>query len=869
MKKFLTSTILVLGLFLVAANCWAAGDPIRGKSLYSICVACHGANGEGKKINNAPRIAGQYDWYVQRQLTNYRDGIRGVHIDDITGMQMRSIAITLKTDQDIIDVTSYVSTLKSEPTQKTMEGDLEAGKQAYATCLACHGVDGNGNKALNSPRISGLQDWYIARQLNHFKIGARGRLKNDLIGQQMRPMAMGLDEKAINNLAVYISSMKGDPSLMNSAEGSSGSTQSTSKMLASVTHANLQPGNPIQGKNLFGICVACHGSNGEGKKINNAPRISGQHEWYIQQQLINYRDGIRGIHIDDITGMQMRSIAITLKTDQDISDVSAYLATLKSETPRKTIEGDLMAGKQAYGTCVACHGGDGNGNKALNAPKIAGLQDWYIARQLNHFKIGARGRIQRDLTGQQMRPMAMALDETAINNLAFYITSLEGSPGLETTVAEASSSSQPSMSQMMASATPASLNTSEPLYSTCTACHGENGEGKQWLGAPRLSGQHDWYLERQLKNWQEGIRGTHPQDVYGFQMRPMAMVLSDENAIRQVVEYIGGLESPKPEATFQGDLQAGQGLYATCAACHGPGGMGIQALNAPKIAGLPDWYLARQLNGFKNGHRGENTRDVYGQQMRPMAMALTDQEAVNNVTAYIASFSDSGATPAVAATTAETTATPVANADDTQPGASETQADTVAAAITSGSAEAGAALYTTCLACHGADGAGNQALNAPRIAGQSSWYLSNQLKGFKAGYRGSKPEDVYGMQMRPMSMTLADDQAVANVAAYVGTLNGPVSPATLDGNAEAGKALYVTCVACHGAEAKGNEALKAPTLKGLQDWYIVRQLKNFKAGIRGTHPQDVSGQTMRPMSMILADEKAMKDVTAYVLSLQK
>ena len=226
-----------------------------------------------------------------------------------------------------------------------------------------------------------------------------------------------------------------------------------------------------------------------------------------------------------------------------------------------------------------------------------------------------------------------------------------------------------------------------------------------------------------------------------------------------------------------------------------------------------------------------------------MAMALTDQEAVNNVSAYIASFSDSGATPAVAATTAEAT--------------------------TSGSSEAGAALYTTCLACHGADGAGNQALNAPRIAGQSSWYLSNQLKGFKAGYRGSKPEDVYGMQMRPMSMTLADDQAVAIVVAYVRTLNGPVSPATLDGNAETGKALYATCVACHGADAKGNEALKAPSLTGLQDWYIVRQLKIFKAGIRGTHPKDVSGQTMRPMSMTLADEKAMKDVTAYVLSLQK
>ena len=100
MKKLLKASILLFGLSLLSPNCWASGDPVKGKSLYSICVACHGANGEGQKINNAPRISGQHDWYVERQLINYRDGIRGVHIDDITGMQMRSIAITLKKDQD-------------------------------------------------------------------------------------------------------------------------------------------------------------------------------------------------------------------------------------------------------------------------------------------------------------------------------------------------------------------------------------------------------------------------------------------------------------------------------------------------------------------------------------------------------------------------------------------------------------------------------------------------------------------------------------------------------------------------------------------------------------------------------------------------
>ena len=157
MKKLLKSSILLFGFSLLSVNCWADGDPVRGKSLFGICVACHGANGEGKQINNAPRISGQQDWYVERQLINYRDGIRGVHIDDITGMQMRSIAITLKKDQDIADVTAYVSTLQSETPKATMEGDLVAGKNAYATCAACHGADGKGNKALNAPKIAGLQ----------------------------------------------------------------------------------------------------------------------------------------------------------------------------------------------------------------------------------------------------------------------------------------------------------------------------------------------------------------------------------------------------------------------------------------------------------------------------------------------------------------------------------------------------------------------------------------------------------------------------------------------------------------------------------------------------------------------------------------
>lgn len=87
------------------------------------------------------------------------------------------------------------------------------------------------------------------------------------------------------------------------------------------------------------------------------------------------------------------------------------------------------------------------------------------------------------------------------------------------------------------------------------------------------------------------------------------------------------------------------------------------------------------------------------------------------------------------------------------------------------------------------------------------------------------------------------------------------------GDPERGKTLYGTCGACHGANAEGMQALNAPALYGLEEWYIVRQLKNFKNGIRGTDPRDVYGMQMAPMAQILPDEQAMEDVAAYIVTL--
>ncbi|MBF0352805.1 MAG: c-type cytochrome [SAR324 cluster bacterium] len=185
-----------------------------------------------------------------------------------------------------------------------------------------------------------------------------------------------------------------------------------------------------------------------------------------------------------------------------------------------------------------------------------------------------------------------------------------------------------------------------------------------------------------------------------------------------------------------------------------------------------------------------------------------------------------------------------------------------------GDAAAGKANFAVCSSCHGANGEGNQALNAPSIAGQEEWYVVRQLQNFKAGVRGLHPKDMYGAQMRPMAMTLADEKAIENVAAYIQTLKAVKPVATGSGKVDAGKAVFMVCSSCHGPNGEGNKALNAPKLSTLPDWYIVRQISNFKAGIRGADPKDIFGAQMRPMAMTVASDQAAADVAAYINSLK-
>ncbi len=177
------------------------------------------------------------------------------------------------------------------------------------------------------------------------------------------------------------------------------------------------------------------------------------------------------------------------------------------------------------------------------------------------------------------------------------------------------------------------------LYVACQACHGIKGEGNKALNAPSLVNQSPWYLKRQLLAFMEGRRGSHPEDQFGQQMAAIAATITDEAAVDGLVAYIETLSDTVPAATLKGDIKKGEDHYTmVCGSCHGPEAEGNKLLDSPALAGIDDWYLARQYALFRKGIRGAD--DKYGRQMVMMAPALPTEEDVNNVISYIQSLAE-------------------------------------------------------------------------------------------------------------------------------------------------------------------------------------------------------------------------------------
>ena len=173
-----------------------------------------------------------------------------------------------------------------------------------------------------------------------------------------------------------------------------------------------------------------------------------------------------------------------------------------------------------------------------------------------------------------------------------------------------------------------------------------------------------------------------------------------------------------------------------------------------------------------------------------------------------------------------------------------------------------------CAACHGAAGEGNRALGAPALTQLSSDYLSRQLSHFVNGVRGAHPDDDAGKRMA-LSVANVSESDIPDLATLITTELPPALPTTtISGDAARGEDYYVNiCSACHSGNGQGNDALGAPALAGLNDWYLKSSYQSYLDGVRGSHPDDFYGAQMARLAPALAKGDDIDDVIAFITTL--
>lgn len=160
-----------------------------------------------------------------------------------------------------------------------------------------------------------------------------------------------------------------------------------------------------------------------------------------------------------------------------------------------------------------------------------------------------------------------------------------------------------------------------------------------------------------------------------------------------------------------------------------------------------------------------------------------------------------------------------------------------------------------CAACHGPEGAGNEELKAPSIAGLPSWYIKEQFAKFREGKRGAHQDDAPGQQMRAIALSLTESQ-IEEAAEAVSKL--PIVLTELppeEANLERGRYLFANeCMECHRYNGKGEVVFHSAQLISLNRSYLRRQLKNFHAKKRGATENDIYGAKMVDVTSRLSDE---------------
>ncbi|WP_461521005.1 c-type cytochrome [Porticoccus sp.] len=212
MKKMILGMAAMLGLTLASSLVFAGGDAAAGQAKTAMCAGCHGVDGNSP-LANFPKLAGQGEKYLTKQLNDIKSGARAV--PEMTGM------LNAFSDQDLADIAAYFES-KTIQMAGAKEENLDRGERVYRggnietgvpACTGCHSPAGNGNGPAGYPALGGQFAQYTAKQLRAFRTGADdpqnpAARTNDGDASIMRGVAAHMSDVEIDAVANFIAGLK-------------------------------------------------------------------------------------------------------------------------------------------------------------------------------------------------------------------------------------------------------------------------------------------------------------------------------------------------------------------------------------------------------------------------------------------------------------------------------------------------------------------------------------------------------------------------------------------------------------------------------------------------------------------------------------
>ena len=199
---------LLAGVF--AASAAFAAEPqnkadlAKGRDIVNqICGACHGPDGNSPSPAN-PKLAGQIEEYLDKQLTNFKSGDRKNPV-------MSGMVAALSAD-DMRNVAAYFASQTPKPGAAHNKDTIELGKTIYRAgvmdkgvpaCSGCHGANGAGMPS-QYPRLAGQYAEYLEAQMKAWRSGERANDPNKM----MRMVAAKMSDAVIRAVADYIAGLR-------------------------------------------------------------------------------------------------------------------------------------------------------------------------------------------------------------------------------------------------------------------------------------------------------------------------------------------------------------------------------------------------------------------------------------------------------------------------------------------------------------------------------------------------------------------------------------------------------------------------------------------------------------------------------------